>query len=282
MKLKKVILAALAFVAATAVAADTLTLDQVIALSAAGIGDEAIVAKVKASGARFDLSTDQMLSLKGKGVSGPVIAALLSSGTATGPAGMAISADSPDPAVPHATGVYLLTNDAQPRMTRVNATVSNQSKTGGIIGYALTGGIASASVKASIQNETSRTHTSSKRPVVYFFFDEANADGRISSTWTSGDGGTVQSPSEFTLVRLVKKDGRREARVGSFNIGGAKAGVMDKDRIAFDYEQVRPGVFKVMPNNDLLPGEYGFLYALKAGAGMTVAAGARIFDFTIG
>lgn len=268
-------LAALALVLTGPAVAEPLTIDQIVALSGAGIGDDAIVAKVKASGARFDLSTDEMLMLKKRGVSGPVLAAMLSSGNA---GGAAMSADSPDPAMAHPAGVYLLNGD---HMTRMNSTVSNQSKTGGIIGYALTGGIASASVKASIQNDTSRYVTPNPQPVFYFFFDEANPDGRISAAWTSGNGGTIQSPSEFTLVKLMKKAGRREARVGSFNIGGAKAGVMDKDRIPFDYQLARPGVYKVTANQALPPGEYGFIFSLQAGAGATGAAGARIFDFTV-
>ncbi|PZU11966.1 MAG: hypothetical protein DI605_01000 [Sphingomonas sp.] len=263
----------LALIAAGPAGAEPLTVENIVALSGAGIGDEAVIAKVKASGTRFDLSADQMIALKQKGVSGAVIAAMLSSG----PTAVA-SPDSPDPGVAHPTGAYLLMSD---KMTRMNATVSNQSKTGGIIGYALTAGIASASVKASIQNETSRIQTPDKQPTFYFFFDEANADGRVSSTWTSGNGSAILSPSEFTLVRLMKKGGRREARVGSFNIGGAKAGVMDKDRIPFDFALVRPGVYKVTANSPLTPGEYGFLFSLQAGAGATGAAGARIFDFTV-
>ena len=74
-------------------------------------------------------------------------------------------------------------------------------------------------------------------------------------------------------------------RVGSMNLGGAKSGVMDKDRIAFDYEQVAPGVFKVMPRADLGTGEYGFLYSVSAGSGPGMwgggTGGARIFDFAI-
>src|SRR3546814_6026741 len=68
------------------------------------------------------------------------------------------------------------------------------------------------------------------------------------------------SPNEFSLVRFKEKKNGREARVGSFNIAGAKAGVMDKDRIAFSYDKVGPGVFKVSPEQALAPGEYGFLY----------------------
>ncbi len=90
----------------------------------------------------------------------------------------------------------------------------------------------------------------------------------------------VSSPSEFTLIRLIRKDGRREARVGSMNIGGAKTGVMDKDRIAFDYKMVRPGVFKVAATGPLTPGEYGFIFALNGG-GAGGALTARIFDFSV-
>ncbi|MBY8826516.1 hypothetical protein [Hephaestia mangrovi] len=64
------------------------------------------------------------------------------------------------------------------------------------------------------------------------------------------------------------------------NLGGAKTGVMDKDRIAFDYEMVRPGVFKVTPQQPFNPGQYGFIYALQGG-GPAGAMSARVFDFSV-
>jgi hypothetical protein len=63
----------------------------------------------------------------------------------------------------------------------------------------------------------------------------------------------------------------------SVNLGGVKSGVSDKARIAFNYEDVAPGVFKVMPTMDLAPGEYGFMYSVGAQAGSV----ARIFDFSV-
>lgn len=59
-----------------------------------------------------------------------------------------------------------------------------------------------------------------------------------------------------------------------------KAGVLDKDRLSFEYETVRPGVFKVVPKTELPPGEYGFIYAVN-GATAGGAATARIFDFAV-
>lgn len=263
-----------------ALAQGALTVDQIVALNATGIGDEAIIAKIRSAGTSFDLTADQMISLKGKGVSGPVIAAMLSGGGGSKPATLSI--DSADPAAPHAAGVYLLQDWLpQPKMNRIDATASNQAKTGGIFGYALTGGIASMSVKAAIQNSTARVQSQTKTPVFYFFFDESNPNvGQQSATWASGTAAIVSSPAEFTLIRLEKKNGRREARVGSINIAGAKTGVMDKDRIPFDYQLVRPGVFKASPRTSLSAGEYGFIYAVNGG-GTAGAAAARIFDFTV-
>ncbi len=187
--------------------------------------------------------------------------------------------DSPDPAVPHPPGVYLLTGaGAEAKMRRIDPTVSNQAKTGGIFGYALTGGLASASIKVVIQNANASA-TSSGAPRFYFYFDQAIGGGG-SSAWASGMNTVVTSPAEFTLVRLMRKDGRREARVGSMNIGGSKTGVMDKDRLPFTHQMLRPGVYQVDVGQTLPPGEYGFIFSL-AGGGTGGAMTARIFDFRV-
>jgi hypothetical protein len=118
-------------------------------------------------------------------------------------------------------------------------------------------------------------------PSFYFFFDASNPQtANITSSWAAGSAQTVSSPSEFTLIKLMEKKGRREARVGSMNIGGAKTGVMDHDRIPFDYQMVREGVYKVTVKQPLEAGQYGFIYALSGG-GTGGAMTARIFDFAV-
>jgi hypothetical protein len=271
-------LLASAFALTSVVQAEPLTLDTVTALSATGIGDQAIIAKIKSSGTHIDLTPEQMIALKGKGVSGPVIAALLDVDTSK-PAMML--PDSPDPLAPHPSGVYFLAPVAGAKMQRIEPTVSNQAKTGGIFGYALTGGLASMSMKAAIQNAAAKVRATGVRPTFYFFFDESNPDTvKTASSWAAGTAATVSSPAEFSLIKLIQKDGRREARVGSINIGGAKTGVMDKDRLPFSYDLVRPGVYRVTPQADLAAGEYGFIYAIN-GAGVAGAMSARVFDFGI-
>ena len=125
-----------------------------------------------------------------------------------------------------------------------------------------------------------------RNPPFYFYFDQANGSLSSGAGFNAffGPGAAVTSPSEFSLIRFDTKSGRREAKVGKFNIGGAKSGVMDKDRIAFQYDQLAPGVFKVSPTAPLSPGEYGFLYSVSS-SGMGMASGgnmmARAFDFSI-
>jgi len=257
-------------------AAEQLTTESIVTLSKTGIGDDAIIAKIRAENVHFNLSVDEMIALKDKGVSSAVIAAMM---TAPKAPEIKMSLDSPDPMVPHPAGVYLFDQlGADPKMVKMNPTVSNQAKTGGILGYTLTGGIASLSIKAAIPNETARTITG-KKPIFYFFFDQSN-DVEASNAWASGANISITSPAEFSLIELMKKKGRREARVGSANLGGAKTGVMDKDRIPFEYTEVRPGVFKVEASNVANPGEYGFIFAL-GGSGAGGAMTARIFDFSV-
>jgi hypothetical protein len=276
-----------AMVMAVPAYAETLSNADVVELSSIGLGDEAVIAKIKTSSNQFQLTTDDMIALKKSGVSGAVIAAMLeASSGATVSANAQMSSDSPDPLVPHPSGIYLLASWAEPpKMQVLDPTTSNQTKTGGFLGYAMTGGLASMSFKTVIPNSAARVKSTLTRPTFYFYFDQANrslsTDGQ-NAIWQSG---TVTSPNEFSLVRFDVKKNSREAKVGKFNIGGAKAGVMDKDRIPFSYETVVPGVFKVTPDAELPAGEYGFLYSSTTGGGVGMAGmGAttsKIFDFSI-
>lgn len=265
---------------ASPVAAETLNNASVIELVNAGIGNDAIIAKVKASEGKYDLNTDDLIALKNAGVPSDVIAAMIAGPVKSEPQSQPMSLTDINPMTPHPSGVYLIETSAN-RLFRIDPTVSNQAKTGGIFGYALTMGIASMSIKVAITGQTARVVTPTHVPAFYFFFDASNpTTANISSSWAAGSAQTVSSPSEFTLIRLTEKQGRREARVGSMNIGGAKTGVMDQDRIPFDYQMVREGVYKVTPKQSLKAGQYGFIYAL-AGGGTGGAMNARIFDFGV-
>lgn len=251
---------------ASPAAAETLTNDMVVSLLEAGLGDEVVIAKIKASPSSFDTSTDQILALKARGVSGPVIAAMITAASA--PVKVATSLDSPDPLVPHPSGIYL---SGVEKMTRIESTTTRQARTSGMLGAALTGGLTGMRVKAAINGPTANIVTTEKQPVFYFYFDQ-EAQGLGAA------GGAVTSPNEFSLIRFEKKKDKREAVVGSVGIGGTKAGLRDKDQIDFQADQISPGVYKIVPTTALIPGEYGFISgAVGAGANATF----RVFDFTV-
>lgn len=255
---------------------ETISVEQIIQLSNIQIGDDAIIAKINKAESVFNLSTDEMIDLKRKGVSSKVIAAMLDKRLPQ--ASSIVSNDSPDPEILHPSGLYILENQPDsPKMERMDPLSANQIKTGGIIGYALTSGIASMSIKVAIPNESAKIKANAN-PVFYFFFDSSQPNGTNGSFLGSTFG--ASSPGEFSLVVLTSKGDRREARVGSMNITGTKMGVMDKDRVTFDYTTVRPGVYKVTVSHPLMPGEYGFLYSIS-GASVRGATDSRIFDFSV-
>src|SRR3546814_15361890 len=118
-------------------AAETLNNQMVIDLTKAGLGDEAIVAKIADTASNFDLSTTQMIDLKAKGISGAVITAMIrSSNGSHEPEKEALVKDSADPMAPHPAGIYMLANSPA-LMNRIDPTVSCQTKTGRLFGYAI-------------------------------------------------------------------------------------------------------------------------------------------------
>jgi hypothetical protein len=269
-------------------ARETFANEDVLKMVTSGLPAIVIVSKIKTLPGTYDVSTDTLISLSKSGVPGSVLVAMLEAGIASN---ADLSEDSGDPGVPHYPGVYMFGSQEQ-RMVRITATASNQSKTSGSVGYLLTGGILASSVKASVPSRNAIVQSLNKQPVFYMFFDKsvprAAAVGS-SSVWQTNNGSVTTSPAELSLVRFRDKSGkreaqsgRREARVGSQSILGAKQGVMNEDRIDFETEQVRPGVFKVTPSRPLQVGEYGFIQTLQGvklnGNG---ASAMRVYDFGI-
>ena len=272
--------------------AEVLTNDTVIALARAGLGAETVVAKINSSANTFDLSTDQLIKLKQAKVPDAVIAAMLGASSGAGVnAAAAGSSDSADPLAPHASGIYLLQDWAQPqKMQRMDATSTTQTKDTGRLLSAITYGIAKVKVITVLPNPTARVRVNGSAPAFYFYFDVS--DSKLSSGGSNGglfgigqSSQPVTSPNEFTMIRFIVKKGNREVVLAQGNIAGTQSGVMDKARVAFSYEDVAPGVFKVTPSEDLPPGEYGILYSASGAGNMTQmytgGSSVKIFDFGV-
>lgn len=171
----------------------------------------------------------------------------------------------------HPAGIYLVSGG---QLVRIEFNVSGQTRTGGLLGTALTWGIAHTSVKVVLQGETARVRTSERSPTFYFYLPDAVNAANRSSFEQTATGPT--SPNEFSLIRLEVKRGRREARIARANIGGVQTGVVDRDRIGFRFENPRPGVYAVTMDALLQPGEYSFVMIGSGGASQ-----ARFFDFSV-
>ncbi len=126
-------------------------------------------------------------------------------------------------------------------------------------------------LKLAIPRASSQIKAIDKQPDFYFYFE--TDDAKVGDFGTSGTI-SAQSPSEFSLIQFKLKDGQREMVVGKQKAFNSSIGIDPKDAIQFDVEEIGDGIFKVTPQNVLLPGEYGFV--LRAGSDAY-----RIYDFTV-
>jgi hypothetical protein len=259
-----------------ALVGEQLTNDTIISLVKAGLGPETVVAKINATKGSYDTSTNALIQLKQAGVPDPVIAAMLNRSKSPVLTGAVADNTNPDPMVPHSPGIYVLDGRGAGRMTKIDPTVSNQTKTSNIWGYAFSYGLSSAKLKMVIPNACARVKAVGRRPTFYFYFNQSGPLAAMAD-FSMSFAATTSSPSEFSLVRFDEKKDHREAAVASIGLASFKAGVSDKARVPFTYDDIAPGVFKVSPTADLVPGEYGFIISMGAGTGMV----ARIFDFAV-
>ena len=274
-------LAAGALVFSIPASAEPLSNRAVVALHANGLDDDTIIAKIQSSEAHFDLSTSALIALKKQGVPSRVITAMLQaqnqSAGGTGPiatnrsSARAPSAGGNMLAVSRPAGIYLLSNG---QLQRIDFNVSGQTKTGGFLGTALTYGIAKVSTKVVLQGESARTTTHDPSPTFYFYLPAAVARSGASSF--SESSAEPSSPNDFSLMRLERKGGGRELRIGRGNVTGFQSGVVSKDRVNITFDEARPGVFVVRPAAPLPAGEYSFV---MIGAGGVNAA--KFFDFSV-
>jgi len=271
-----VVFATLTPVRAIAQATDSemLTNNSVIEMVSVQLPEEVIITKIQTSPAKFDLSISALGELNRKGVPPAVVKAMM----APRPQGVAAAANAnpDDPNAVHEFGIYLYsTKSSGKKMTLLEPTVYTQSKSGGMLASAMTYGIAKMKWKAVVRGGKANVRTSDASGVFYFYFEETRASLSHSNAGTS-------TPNEYTLLRFDVKGEARETTVMTGNAWGTSSGTDDKANVPFTFEKLRPGVYKVVPNAPLEPGEYGFIGASSGGAfGAGAVSANRVFDFGI-
>jgi len=270
---------ALSLLAAPAAWAETLTNDQIVELTGAGLGSEAIVAKIRSSDSRFDVSTGALVALKRQNVPDAVIAAMVNA--AAGPFAPAVDqSNSADPMAPHAPGVYLLeASGDRPWMQRLDPTVATESRASNVLGWILTSGIVPLKVTTVMAGPTALFKADTLRPTFYFYFNQPG-----SGLYQNGLGmlrmpGPAPTPDLFALIHFQSVNGEREALTQQLGFAGSTGGgAVNKTLVGFKSSAVAPGVFSVTPNDDLEPGEYAFVYTPDTDA---QEAEPRYFDFSV-
>lgn len=253
-----------------------LTNKDIIDMTALGLSDDVIVAKIRsvsgADGLAFDTSVDGLKALKAANVSDTVIKVMMNPAPAPAAVMVAATAITNDPNLPPPeVGVYWKDG---PTFVLIQGMNLSKVKAGGRAGAFFTNGMRSEHWDATVEGPTSKNHVKERRPVFYFYVPDGD---------TSAD---------YFLIKLEQKSDHREFQVGSFGgITGGKAGVKSDKEVPFHAEHVGIRIYKVTLDADLKPGEYGFFLGTGTQSNMSGgnmgsarsggSAGGKIYDFAI-
>ena len=236
-----------------------------------GLSSSIIVSKIKTSKTNFDVSIDALIKLKYEKIPDEITNAMVE---ASGNKDQAV-VDVNDPKANHDPGLYYFSkkND-KAEMVSLEPTVCAQAKMGSGIVTQLTYGIAKTKMKSSVSGLRARFQIDDSNPVFYFYFDKVQ-NLNNAPTWFSQS----SSPNEFILVKMSIGRSDREFVTGSMNAySGTSMGVDENQKIGFNIEKIKSGVYKVTPQAPLIPGEYCFMSAGSSTMGATVG---KIFDFGV-
>jgi len=269
--------------AAMACAQDALTNESVVKMVKAGLSEGVVLSMVDTQPANYLVTPDNLIQLKSAGVPDRIVAAMVARNAGTAPIAPnpSVATGNPDdPMGLHYSGIYLYSRDRNGlhRMTILEQAAYQGSKTGGVMGAALTYGIKKVKTKAVIPGQHASIRTRDSQPVFFFYFED-KAAGLGKGTFGPG---AVSNPNQFALVKLTVTKTSRQTVIGEFGVFGSSTGTNEKSMVAFTSERLRPGLYKVVPTGQMDDGEYCFLVSTYTGAyAAGAAAASQIFDFSV-
>jgi hypothetical protein len=253
--LARLIALCLLLLAASVAAQEVLTNDSVIAMKKAGLSDAVILAKIRSSQSKFDVSTQSLVSLKQAGLSDQVIEAMVGhtgpgGTTLTAPAGPAgAAARTPGGGLPQGRdSVYHYRGDQYIELAAAAASIETNTQ------------FFSTKSEIVLKGRKAAYRVADREPVFF-------------SVW---------APNEAPLVRLKPGDDNDDRNLkissGAFMpFGGThKQGVRNEDKIDVDAEKDPRGFYRIKPKKALAPGEYGFIIT----QGFATGTG-KVYDFGI-
>lgn len=155
-----------------------------------------------------------------------------------------------------------------------NITNSKQGGFGETILRGAVSGLFSAKEKVTLGGSSASIVLKTDEPIFLFVIDVTQKGFNNSSNYL----GNVQSPNDFFLVRLKDKKDSREIVIGKSNNVSATQGIDDKQKVAFTYQKIKKGYYKVVPAGKLEKGEYCFMFA---SASLYEGVARKVFDFSV-
>jgi hypothetical protein len=223
----------------------------VIALAAAGLPDDIVIAKIQAASlTNFDTSLDGLKSLRAAHVSDAVIRVMIDPHAAS-------ATLTPVPSgLPTEDGVYY---KKQGVYTEIEPQVAKFRM--GMLKMMATGGMLKTNVKGRIDGTRSATSVVAPLEFVIVLPDGVGL-------------------AEFQLLRLIEKSNYREFSTTTGGLLQSSNGV-SPDAIKFDGRKIAPRTFAVTLPPGLQAGEYGFLPPRGAIESNSVESTGRIYAFHI-
>jgi hypothetical protein len=233
-----------------------LTNDAILKMAKAGLGEEILISTIKAQPGRYATAPDDLIALKGAGVTDKVIAAMMEKTTLSASAPSPAGAPKTGPAPVNEVGVYYMKSDA---WADLPPEVVN-FKTGGVLKSIGTAGIVKGDVNGHLNGEHSKTGL--KSPVTLLVYVPEGV-----------------AITEYQLLRLREAKDAREFRTVTGGVMHVSGGAT-RDLVPFESKKTAPRTYEIaLPN--LGSGDYGLLP--PAGGDSTSSSGriGKIYSFRL-
>lgn len=232
-------------------AQEVLTNDSIVTMKKAGLSDGVILASIRSSSTKFDVTTGALVKLKQAGVSDTVIEAMVAR---SGPPTVSPPSPAPTPNIPgvgepRSGSVYHVRGDKYVELEPALSSIERS--------------FAFWSSKSEMVLKGRKAHYRISEPTPTFVMSVA--------------------PTEIPMVRLKPGDNHDDRNLkiskGDFMpFGGSQSfGVRTEDMIDVSSEKDPRGFYRIRPRQPLPRGEYGFVHVV----GMAAQAVGRVFDFGV-
>jgi hypothetical protein len=250
--------AATRFAAEASTRSAVLTNRDILELHKAGLPEQVLVAKIRASQCDFDTSPAELSRLKSSGLADGVILAMVETPATKDPTPATQKPRGVPGAFPTDPGMYFEGNGGY---TKILGQIVEFERTGSLLVSHVTLGIKSAKGNAQLMGAHAATVVPAS-PTFYFVPAKQEGDAGVNA-------------GDLILIRLEQKPERRQFEVEAVGDMRASKGITLTHQIQLDRSEIAPGVFKILPVGELGRGEYG-LY-LARGEGLAP----YIYDFSI-